>query len=127
MKINNTQPTNFNGKLIVKSNSNSYFCDWIKNNKTLNEVAKEAGKYDICATVKRINGHGNSRGTDGDFYKLSVAKVKESTGFLEKIKSLLPFTPKVSLSKRPHCDKTMLQLFKNRFTKEALKDSLNIK
>ncbi len=127
MKINNTQPTNFNGKLIVKSKSRSYFSECVKNNKMLNEVAQEAGKYDIYANVKRINRNGTSRGTDGDFYKLSLTKVKEEAGILGKIKSLLPINPKVNISKHPHSDKTMLKLLNERFTKRSLKDFLGIK
>ncbi len=126
MKLNSIQTTNFNGKLIVTGDRNSYLRCRIESNKTLNETAQEAGEYNLCAIIKKYNGNGQSYGTDGDFYKLSFVKTKGEFGILDSIKSKLPFA-KADVSKSPHSDKTILRLLEERFTKESLKSALKIK
>ena len=127
LPVNNSNNTNFNGKILVKGNCPQHLKKSFLSLPALKELA--SGEHDIIGKFQYRKAHWlyDKRHYPGeDTYKLKLIAQKENPTFLDRIKGFLGLNPSVEVTRSYHCEGTTELLMRQRINCDKYKTRLKI-
>ena len=127
LPVNNSNNTNFNGKILVKGNCPQHLKKSFLSLPALKELA--SGEHDIIGKFQYRKAHwlyDNRHYPGEDTYKLKLIAQKENPTIWDRLKGFLGLNPSVDVTHHYHCEGTTDLLMNRRIDYNKYKTRLGI-